>query len=53
MPKLIKYYQKRGYEIIEYCFHEGYIRANICKMIKKYKNTKSAQPAVGTDLAFA
>jgi predicted N-acetyltransferase YhbS len=33
--KLVKYYQNRGYGIIEYCFHEGYSNPTYVKMIKK------------------
>jgi len=34
MPKLLEYYKKKGYEIIEYCFHEGFTEPTYVKMVK-------------------
>jgi predicted N-acetyltransferase YhbS len=35
MPTLLDYYKKKGYEIIEYCYHEGYKEPTYVRMVKK------------------
>ena len=34
MPTLLEYYKKKGYEIIEYCHHEGYKEPTYVRMLK-------------------
>jgi N-acetylglutamate synthase-like GNAT family acetyltransferase len=35
IPSLIEYYKKRGFEITEYCCHEGYNKPTFVRMMKK------------------